>query len=738
MRSFSALALLVFAEISATSPLQQPKVSSYSSLDISNLHVSTPSQTSAPSQTTASNVLNRPALPLLGNPLGIQEPSKTTTEVPIWTNVFDYSSAQSIRQTAYSASTFAPDCRTIYAPYANSTRTQPTGTAAYGRNGVIASASDSVITAAPVSTVICKDQYGNAVTNAATTTEFDLVNGKPTSVYTYPNGDTCTLLPHGQAAVVVSYYKEPNNTVTFTGTPEQYTAPYKVPERPTWCNFLLTPTPISFKTGGFIFSIDTAMAAFNVMGSETTSTIYAVDHNPSVIFARSMTKPNYGLKKTSTENDHLPAAAETDDPIFNVAMGAAAATSEPVSAITAASDDQQPADEWDATTTIKPTPHLIEEKPMTTEVSTTWHLSLYTGSKQEDQGTKTNAQDAAKTASTTSFAITAGPNRVIINEKTYEDLGPDKTSTITYDNDVFVVEPSRIIHDGGDTMSRILPGVTGLVANVTTSTVMNGLDVSVDKGTVIIGDYVYTIGPTASTETIMGQEVVIGPTGIELEKASKTLPYSASVPKQTEVVVAGGQIVTAYGNSVVVIRQTTITYTNLATTKTTTVNDNVLYIGKNGVVIDGTSTLGGPNANTRAVEYAIVGGATLTQVGSSQLILLNSTYTVGPSASTNTTITVGGQTITIGAKGAAANSVTLQYPFGPSLTTTIVKTMATPGATTSALVTRTRTDDSASNGSAETSSSQSSNDSSAGSMLLPPPLAKALFGAVFMAGVVLF
>ncbi|KAL1893888.1 hypothetical protein Cpir12675_003908 [Ceratocystis pirilliformis] len=754
MRFIAPLALLALVEISAASPLQ-PKASS------SSHRFSVPVQThkQAPEQTPASNVLSRPALPLLGGDglLGdSQEPSKTKPQV------IQPTGNQDSLQPTGAVSSFAPDCYTVYAPYANATRTrQPEK----GNHPVYitASAPGSLITAAPSSSVICRDSQGNKVTNANTVSQYNVFYGKVTSVYTYPNGDTCTLLPQGEPAVVVSYYKEPNNTVTFTGSPEEYTAPYKNAAQPTWCNFLLTPTPIAFKTGGFIFSIDTAMANFNVLGSATTSTIYAVDHNPSVIFARSATVPNFGLPKTSVENDHLPVPTDTgidtetdtdadtrtdtdthtdtdadaDEPPPKIAMGAAVVSSEENGVpITLAAEDPAFSNGWKPTTIIKPTPQLIEGKPQQTSNSNVWHLSLYTGMQNENQNqdpTETAAQDATKTPSTASFAITAGPDRVIINDKTYEDLGPKKTSTITYNNEVFVVEPDRIVHEGGDTMARIRPGVTGLVANISTSTVMNGLDVVVNKGTVRIGDYVYTIGPTASTEIIMGQEVVIGPTGIALEKAGKTLPYTATVPEQTEVVVAGGKMITAYGNSVVVIHQTTITYKTMDYVHTTTIDDNVLYIGRDGVVIDGTTTLGGPSADVSAIEFAIVGGVTLTQIGSSELVVLNETYTVGPNAPSNTTITAGGQTITIDAHGAVANSVTLQYPFGPSMTTTIVKTMPVPGATTSATATKTQAD-SGSDNTAEPSGTQ--NNSSAGSVLQAPALAKALAGALLV--VVLF
>ncbi|EAA35195.2 hypothetical protein GE21DRAFT_5676 [Neurospora crassa] len=217
-----------------------------------------------------------------------------------------------------------------------------------------------------------------------------------------------------------------------------------------------------------------------------------------------------------------------------------------------------------------------------------------------------------------------------------------------------------------------------------------------------------TLGPSGITITVPLPSYVIATASsvITIQTLSMSLlpsVTSISPPPSpaTEVVVVGGSLVTAIGRSVVVIYGTTITYTTLSSPLTTVVTEG----GEDTIVLDpfagilithhnhpypdasaGASasaaaaaevtvtTLGGAHADPSATEFAVVGGATITKVGASVVVVDGVSYTVGPSATftggkdgTITMITTvlsgGGQTVTIGPEGVVVGTMTIEYPF---------------------------------------------------------------------------
>jgi hypothetical protein len=145
--------------------------------------------------------------------------------------------------------------------------------------------------------------------------------------------------------------------------------------------------------------------------------------------------------------------------------------------------------------------------------------------------------------------------------------------------------------------------------------------------------------------------------------------FHAVAPVQTGVVVAGGEFFTAIGQSIVVIRSTTITYGPGQPERTETIDDDTIIIGPSGVIAHGT-TLGGPGAPLSATKLVMAGGATLTQIGPSRVVIGGATFTVGPGSGTTTT-KIGGETITIRPEGVTISTLTLPYPFGPTVVTTL-------------------------------------------------------------------
>ncbi|KAK1776060.1 hypothetical protein QBC45DRAFT_228382 [Copromyces sp. CBS 386.78] len=222
--------------------------------------------------------------------------------------------------------------------------------------------------------------------------------------------------------------------------------------------------------------------------------------------------------------------------------------------------------------------------------------------------------------------------------------------------------------------------------------------ITIDKGDGSGGSRTLTVGPSGITLTapLPPNAIATGSPVTTIQTLSMPLPSAATSgqppPRSTatEVVVAGGNLVTAIGRSVVVIHGTTITYTTLSSPFTTVIDgeDTIVLDPSAGVLVThhlpastagtgagGTAvvtTLGGPDADPSATEFAVVGGATITKVGASVVVIEGVTYTVGPSAATfagnsggkvTTVLSGSGQTVTIGPEGVVVGTMTIEYPF---------------------------------------------------------------------------
>lgn len=255
------------------------------------------------------------------------------------------------------------------------------------------------------------------------------------------------------------------------------------------------------------------------------------------------------------------------------------------------------------------------------------------------------------------------PTAVIIDGYTFTN-GPNAgEQVVTVDGNVFTINPSAVI-GLGTTIERPA-SVGGVFAPTPVSTVIDGLSVVVNKTLAVIDDTTMTIPATASTTVIRGRTVTLGPGGVMV--ATKTINVTTS-PLQTSVFIAGGELLTAIGQSVVVVEGQTLTYGPGRPPKVTAVDDDTFTIGPMGVTLHGTA-VGGPSARMTGTEYEIVGGATITEIGVSVVVIREVTYTVGPGAPLTTTV-VGGETITIGPEGVVISTLTLPYPFGPTMTIT--------------------------------------------------------------------
>ena len=167
------------------------------------------------------------------------------------------------------------------------------------------------------------------------------------------------------------------------------------------------------------------------------------------------------------------------------------------------------------------------------------------------------------------------------------------------------------------------------------------------SSTVTVGEGTFTIGPTAITghgQTIKKPEPL--PTDDPKDQA----PASGTF-------VAGGEALTAIGSSIAVIHSTTYTYGPGRTPESVVVDDDTVQLGPSGIILDG-MTIGGLLAANGVTKYAIVGGATITEIQPSLIVIEGDTITVSADMELTTTV-VNDQTLVIGPNGLTHSSLTI-------------------------------------------------------------------------------
>ncbi|KAK1836502.1 hypothetical protein QBC39DRAFT_326526 [Podospora conica] len=261
--------------------------------------------------------------------------------------------------------------------------------------------------------------------------------------------------------------------------------------------------------------------------------------------------------------------------------------------------------------------------------------------------------------------VAVRPTAVVINGNTFTDASTATTQTVVVSGVSFTIDPTRVV-GGGATITRTPTAPP-------TSTVLGGLQVLVSSSVAVVGGSTFSIESTPRTAVVSGQTVRIDSTAVVVGGQTLAVP---TVPRPTEVVVAGGDLITAIGQSILVVKSTTITY-GLTGTSTTVVDNDTITFGPGGVTVHGT-TLGGTAAKAGVTDFAVVGGATITRIGTDVVVIGNSTFTVGPGMPT-ATITFGGETITLSPRGVSVSTLDLPWPFGPTYTITPGATM-TPNA----------------------------------------------------------
>ena len=269
------------------------------------------------------------------------------------------------------------------------------------------------------------------------------------------------------------------------------------------------------------------------------------------------------------------------------------------------------------------------------------------------------------------FSITAAGNEVYINGRTYSSLGAGQTTVVSVDGGTFTIYPTAVIGEGG-TVTKPPPAPSGYDVATPTSGSVGGLPIYLSGTQITIGGEPMTIPSYGSTTKVVNeQQVILTPNKVVV--GMETFHFdSAQDPPESEVVVAGGEMLTAFGQSVVVVHSTTIIYGIGFPGTTEVIEDDSITIGPSDVFVHG-MTIGGPAAGPSDTRYEIVGGATITRIAPSVAIINGKTYTVGPGSQLTTTI-IAGQYFTMGPMGLIVSSLTMPYPFGPKVVATIVPT----------------------------------------------------------------
>jgi len=239
----------------------------------------------------------------------------------------------------------------------------------------------------------------------------------------------------------------------------------------------------------------------------------------------------------------------------------------------------------------------------------------------------------------TQVIITAEPDKVQIGTKTVTNLRPGQTTTVHVGGATFTIGPTAVIGDG---QTLIKPAPSPQIR-----TTMHGLLFSA-SGSVVVVDGTTMIVPEEGLSIVINHEPVSISPGVAIF-GNDFISWPAKDNKDG-LAVAGGERVTAIGPTVFVINSTTISY-GTDTAQTTTLDDDILTIGPDGVTLEST-TLAPTSGETL---YAFIGGVTVSR--SDNVIFINGkTFSVDEA---DVTTTMGGEVLTVGRDGVRMSGVTI-------------------------------------------------------------------------------
>ncbi|KAI1179442.1 hypothetical protein F4777DRAFT_476811 [Nemania sp. FL0916] len=271
----------------------------------------------------------------------------------------------------------------------------------------------------------------------------------------------------------------------------------------------------------------------------------------------------------------------------------------------------------------------------------------------------------APTTSLPPVTVIVKPTIVVIDDHTFTNNLTQPTSTVVVDGNTFTIDPTQVV-GVGTTVTRP-PNSKTTVPPPPTRTTVGDIGVDVEGSSVVIDNTHFTIGTKPTTVVIKDQTITLRPGAIVFPSETLTIPAGNDM---TQVVV-GAELITAIGSDTVVLEGETLTYGPSSSTVTKVIDGDTVLIGPSGIVAHG-ETYGGSSAASTNTQFAVVGGVTVSQVGSTAFVIQDITYTLDSLISKQTMMTtvLGGETVTIGPEGVTIDTWTLNSAYASTVTIT--------------------------------------------------------------------
>ncbi|KAL7915709.1 hypothetical protein GGI35DRAFT_4858 [Trichoderma velutinum] len=460
--------------------------------------------------------------------------------------------------------------------------------------------------------------------------------------------EPCTPLPSDKA--VTEYSIVYTSTVTFYGSSTDYTPPFSPITTPNYCS----PAGEALITFFSTTRISNSTSTRTVQTSPSVSPSY----DPFIPDPIPIPLPTFSIDLPETITQTPDAAGKGGGEVIITMRPFLSFIRHVVTFITT---DKNPS----VVFSPEPTPDFSQTL-VTDDIGDGHHKTVEAIDGPQGNTFNINTLKSVKQLPVTTFRLTAGGGQVIINDRTVSNLKPDQTTTVTVRNEVFTIFPTAIV-GLGSTIAKPAPQATPPPAPAATSGTLGGIPVMISGTQVVVDGTTMRIPRQETTTSINGQRVVLGAGTVAVGRETLILP-STQPPHE---IVTGGEMLTAIGNSLVVLHSTTITYGLNIAPNQTIINGETVSIGPRGVSLHGT-TIGGPSANATATDYEIVGGITVGKVLPSLIVVNGATYAINEDGDPNNfeTTVINNQTITLGPSGLIVSSQTLTYP-GSSVTATL-------------------------------------------------------------------
>ncbi|KAF5872680.1 putative f-box and wd domain-containing protein [Botrytis fragariae] len=220
-------------------------------------------------------------------------------------------------------------------------------------------------------------------------------------------------------------------------------------------------------------------------------------------------------------------------------------------------------------------------------------------------------------------------------------------------------QPNPTSASGTDSSGKSPTLTTNLGGNIemsAISTVVDNISVKLGESIAVVNGKSYSIGSGAPqvVTVINTQTITIGIAGVQFTHTT----LAPLLVEPTNHVIIGGEPISV-GNSLAYIGSSTFTYGSGLAIQTDVFNGQTICIYPSGVVFART-TLGGNSRSGN--QIGIVGGLSVTELGSSIAIISSITFNIGPGATPTKTV-ISGESISADQSGLVLAGTTLTYPL---------------------------------------------------------------------------